>query len=223
MKSRNEQRGSKSEVKLRQRKKQVAAFRLNGIPLPDQNAVHFASVGSFPYKTAYSYPIDHTAHLADREAQVTTTAGEAPPTRSINLKSNEPVVVPSARQRSEGSEMGSPLKLDPGTALLPPGTSSPEKQPPSTLKKPEDHRGSMRVLEAKVASFTDSHILKASLTFSQAGQSRQSVSMEKIDKSGTTPKPAGDNSELGSRKSLLEIKLQHPAPIDPCKTPDVPG
>ena len=127
-------------MKLRQRKKQFAAFRLNGIPLPDQNSVHFASVGSFPYKTAYPYPIDHTAHLADQGAKVTTTAGEAPPIRSINLKGNEPVVVPSARQRSEGSEMGSPLKLDPGTVLLPPGAGSPEKQLPSTLKKPEDRR-----------------------------------------------------------------------------------
>ena len=31
----NEQRGAKSELKVRRRRKQLAAFRLNGIALPD--------------------------------------------------------------------------------------------------------------------------------------------------------------------------------------------
>lgn len=166
-------------MKPKRRKKQVAAFRLNGIPLPDQNAVHFASVGSFPYKSAYP-AIDHAAHSLHQGALITKIAGEALPIRSIDLKNNGPVVVPSARERSEGSDIGSPLKLDPGTVLLPLGADSPEKRLPSTLKKPGNRQSGMRVLEAKVASFTDSHILKASLAFSQASQSRQSASAEQV-------------------------------------------
>ena len=96
MNSRNEKHGSKSELKLKRRKKQLASFRLNGIPLPDQNAVHFASVGSFPYRTSHS-TIDHAAHATHQEAQITKMAGEAPPIRSIDLTNNGPVVVPSAR------------------------------------------------------------------------------------------------------------------------------
>ena len=51
----------------------------------------------------------------------------------------------------------------------------------------------MRVLEAKVASFTDSHILKASLAFSQASRGRQSVSAERVDQSEEALEPATEN------------------------------
>ena len=131
-------------------------------------------------------------------------------------------MIPSARPNGE-SECGSPLKMEPGTVLLERGprhSGSPSL--PSTLKKPQPRQSSMKVLEAKVASFTDPEILKASLTFSQA--SRHSVTALKAGKTGATPLlPVGDSSATGSKKGLRWARTKHGSPTNPCRTPDTFG
>ena len=92
-------------MKLKPNKKEPPSFKLNGIPLPDQAAVHFASVGSFPYKTAY--PSDSIT----KEKEATKKLSEVSPVRTISLHNPSPVVIPTATKRSEDSEQA-PLKME---------------------------------------------------------------------------------------------------------------